>query len=228
LEQQWRYTSPSFSLKADYDSTKLTTVRLTQMYADGTTVKRDIPQMDSTSIEAVLHCIQEYQETADEINLDGDELFINFRRTLCGIAKDDWDSVTALINNRTLATFLVALENWKSDMILPTAEQTLVDYLETIRKPHQMAVEAFVNRLRVMARHVNEIPFSGQDSPMVKTKPKLKASSSVGCQMHSRRISYVSMMCPHQQFCNYSSLCPKNENSRNNLRILMGAELKAI
>jgi hypothetical protein len=67
---------PILQLKADYDSTKLTTVRLIQMYADGTTVKQDIPQTDGTSIEAMLHCIQEYQETADEINLDGDKLFI--------------------------------------------------------------------------------------------------------------------------------------------------------
>jgi hypothetical protein len=52
---------PFLQLKADYDSTKLTTVRLIQTYADGTTVKQDVPQMDGISIEAVLHCIQEYQ-----------------------------------------------------------------------------------------------------------------------------------------------------------------------
>jgi hypothetical protein len=76
--------------------------------------------------------------------------------------------VTALIHDRTPATFLVALESWKAEMILPTAQQTLVDYLETIRKPCQMTIEAFVNQLRVMTRHVNDIPFpAGQDPPTV-------------------------------------------------------------
>jgi hypothetical protein len=121
----------------------------------------------------VLHCIQEYQETADEINLDGDKLFINFCCTLRGIAKEDWDSVTAL-HSYNFPHHVRKLESWKSEMILPTALETLVDYLENIRKPYQMTVEACLdNQLRVMARHVNDIPFPWQDPPTV-TQTKIK------------------------------------------------------
>jgi hypothetical protein len=87
--------------------------------------------MDGSSIEAVLYCIHEFQETADELDYNtGAELFTNFRRVLRGAAKDDWDSVISNIPNHTQATFLLALERWRSEMILPTARQTLVDYLK--------------------------------------------------------------------------------------------------
>jgi hypothetical protein len=67
--------------------------------------------MDGTSIEAVLYCIREFQETANEITFNtGDKLFTNFRCTpLRGAVKDDWDSVIAPIQHRTPATFHVAL-----------------------------------------------------------------------------------------------------------------------
>jgi hypothetical protein len=133
------HRKPIFQLKADCDPTEFVTTGLTQTYADGRTVKREVPTMDGTSIEAVLYCIREFQEIADELNYNtGDELFNNFRSVLRGAAKDDWDSVIAPLQNRTPATFLVNLNQWKSEMILPTACQTLVDYLETLIKPLQM------------------------------------------------------------------------------------------
>jgi hypothetical protein len=117
---------------------------------------------------------REFQELADELSYNtGNELFNNFRRILRGAAKDDWDSVIAPLQNRTPATFLVTLDHWKSEMILPTARQTLVDYLETLTKPRQMTVEAFVNRLKVMVRYVDDIPFPGPDPPQVQ-QTKLK------------------------------------------------------
>jgi hypothetical protein len=58
-------------------------------------------------------------------------------------------------------------------MILPTARQILANYLETLTKPCQMTVEAFVNRLKVMVRYVINIPFLGLDPPTV-SQTKLK------------------------------------------------------
>jgi hypothetical protein len=70
-------------------------------------------------------------------------------------------------------TFNTALDTLKAEMILPTARQTLVDYLETLTKPRQMTVEAFVNRLKVMIRYVANIPFLGVDPPTI-SQTKLK------------------------------------------------------
>jgi hypothetical protein len=165
---------PIFQLKADCDPTEFVTVRLTQNYVDGTTVKREAPTMDGTSMEAVFYCIREFQEIADELNFTtADEFFNNFRRILRNSAKDDWDSVIAPLQHRTPATFLLALDQWKSNMMLPTACQTLVHYLETLIKPCKMTVEAFVNRLKVMVCYVNDIPFPGPDPPVVQ-QTKLK------------------------------------------------------
>jgi hypothetical protein len=77
--------------------------------------------MDGASMEAVMYCICKYQETANEIIFDtGNELFSKFCHILhIGVAKDDWDSIIAPIQNCTPAAFLVILEWWKSEMILP-------------------------------------------------------------------------------------------------------------
>jgi hypothetical protein len=139
-------TKPILQLKADCVPTNFITIRITQTYADGRTVKRDVPAMEGSSMEAALYCIQEYIKILDELNFDtGDELFNNFRQILQGAAQDDWNLVIANFPNRTPALFLIALEQWKTEMILPTTRETLVNYLETLTKPRSMTVEGFVN-----------------------------------------------------------------------------------
>jgi hypothetical protein len=169
------HRKPIFQLNADYDPTQFVTVRLTQTYADNQTIKRDVPTMDGTSIEAVLYCIREFDKIAGELEFTtADELYINFRRVLCGAAKDDWDSIATEVADRTPVTFLVNLDRWKSEMILPTARQTLVDYFESLVKPCQMTVEAFFNRLKVMVCYITDIPFPGPDPPSSVNNTKLK------------------------------------------------------
>ena len=102
---------------------------LTQRYAGGNTIKRDVPTIDGTSMEAVLYCIKEFQETANELEYTtGGELFSSFRRILRGAAKDDWDIVISQIEDRNDITFALSLERWKSEMIY----QGLVKYWWTI------------------------------------------------------------------------------------------------
>ena len=128
---------------------------MTQTNAEGITVKRDAPTMDGTSIEAVLYCLREFNEISEELNYNtGQELFHNFRRVLKGAAKEDWDVIIAGIAHHTQAIFRTWLNSWKAGMILPTARQTLVDYLEVLTKPRAMTVESFVNRLKVMIRYM--------------------------------------------------------------------------
>jgi hypothetical protein len=147
----------------DCHPTDFPAVRLTQIYADGRTVKCDNPVTDSLSIEAVLYCLREFMETANELDYDtGDERFNNFCRMLQGAAKDDWDIL--IIQNipaRIPVLFLAALEEWKAKLIMTSAHQTMVDYLETITKPRNMAVEVFVNHIKFMVAKTWTYRFHG-------------------------------------------------------------------
>ncbi len=69
-----------------------------------------------------LYCIQEFQEAVDQLNFDtGNERFSNFSQVLRGAAEHNWDLVISNVQNCTPAIFIAALEQWKSEMILPTA-----------------------------------------------------------------------------------------------------------
>ena len=107
-------------------------------------------------------------KTAHELNFNtGDELFQNFCCILQGAVKDDWDTITQGILERTPASFFTAIQQWKEELIMPSACQTMVDYLETITKPRRMTVEIFVKRVKVMARYITEIPFPAAEPPTI-------------------------------------------------------------
>jgi hypothetical protein len=55
----------------------------------------------------------------------------------------------------------------------------MVDYLlETISKPHNMMVEAFVNRVKVMVCYIEDIPFPGPDPPTISPTNHLLGDAS--------------------------------------------------
>jgi hypothetical protein len=167
------YGRSIIQLKPDFDVMDLVNISLQQAYVDRT-VKPEVPTMDGASIEEIIYCLREFHEasTALEFNT-GDELFTNFRHTLQSAAKVDWDIVIKNIPNRTPSIFYAAIEAWKNELILPSACQTMVDYLETLNKPHNMTVEAFVNCVKVMVRYITNIPFPGPDLPLI-SQTKLK------------------------------------------------------
>jgi hypothetical protein len=82
-------------------------------------------------------------------------------------AKDDGDIIIQHIPARTLVLFLAALERWKAELIMPSAHQTMVDYLETITKPCNMMVEVFVNCVKFMACCIINLPFPTANTPTI-------------------------------------------------------------
>jgi hypothetical protein len=81
---------------------------------------------------------------------------------------DDWDLVVALAPQpRTPAIFFAALDKWKKELIMPSAQQNMVDYLEVLQKPRNMTVEKFVTRVKVMVKYITDIPFPGPNTPMI-------------------------------------------------------------
>jgi hypothetical protein len=162
-------------LKADCHRTDFPIVKLQQTYTDGRTVKRKNLYTDGSSIEVILYCLREYLDMATELNFGtGNKHFNNFCHTLQGAAKDDRGLVLQHVPQpRTPILFYAAIKEWKAELILPSACQTMVDYLEMLMKPRNMTVKAFINRVKVMVHYINDIPFPGPDSPTV-TPTKLK------------------------------------------------------
>jgi hypothetical protein len=141
---------------------------------------------DGASIEELIHCLREFHEAAAALEFNtGDELFTNFHCTLQSAAKDYWDIVIKNIPNCTPVLFYAAIKAWKNELILPSACQTMVDYLETLNKPRNMTVETFVNRVKVMVQYITSIPFPGPDPPLI-SQTKLK---NIIFQGHARNLA---------------------------------------
>jgi hypothetical protein len=164
------YRGSIIQLKPDCHPDDFTSAGVQQNYLMEEPRSRKSPALaDGASIEAILYCGREFLETAKELDFDtGDKLFNNFCHILQGPAKDNWDIVILMhIPNRTPALFFAAIEAWKAEMIMPSARQNMVDYLEVLNKRRNMTVEAFVNRIKVMTPYITDIPFPGADPPIV-------------------------------------------------------------
>jgi hypothetical protein len=165
--------TPVISLKQDFDPTELSSVRLQQVYDDGTREKLETPIIDGRSVEANLYGLREFLETSEELTFDtGDELFKYFRRTLQLTIKDDWDTVVFDngfdgIINKTENDFLHCIRLWKLTFVTEDSRQELVDYLQIVQKPRAMQVESFVQRLKTISRYVNDLPFAGAQPPVL-------------------------------------------------------------
>jgi hypothetical protein len=82
--------------------------------------------MDGASIEEILYCLREFLETATALNFNtGDKLFGNFCCTFQSAAKDNCDLIITNIPNCTPILFFAAIEEWKRELLLPSACQTM-------------------------------------------------------------------------------------------------------
>jgi hypothetical protein len=191
------YQRAIIQLKPDCHPSDFVIVKLHQSYLRGRIEKRETPATEGSSIEQILYCVREFQETARELNYtEGPELFDNFRRILRSTVKDDWDTVAALSPlPRTPVTFDTALDDWKRMLIMPSARQNMVDYLETLMRPRNMSVENFVTRVKVMVRYVGDIPFPGPNPPTVddtKLKNIIFRAMPPAWQTNFLRVNHVS------------------------------------
>lgn len=107
---------PAFLLERYFEPSNLTTVRSEQTYTDGTQQERDIPTADVTSIKATLYIIQEFTETAAELDFDTglELLFRNFHLVLTGDPKEDWiTTLQVQAPPPTEVGFWTTLADWK-------------------------------------------------------------------------------------------------------------------
>jgi hypothetical protein len=129
----------------------------------------------------------------------------------------------AKVVKHTFVSLMQAIKEWKEEMILPSAQQTMLDYLKTLTKPRSMTVEAFTNCIKVMVRYINNIPFPGPDPPTV-SQTKLKniifCAMPVTWQTNFLQVHNVSTLSvlQFQQFMSQERKFAKPQNGNFNNR----------
>ncbi len=69
----------------------------------------------------------------------GPELFYNFRLCLFGTARDDWEIVVENVDE-TVEAFEQCIATFKRTFMTNATKQNMVDYIQSIKKPHSMDV----------------------------------------------------------------------------------------
>jgi hypothetical protein len=114
---------------------------------------------DGTNFEGVLVTIQEFNDaTLALVYETGPELFYNFRLCLLGTARDDWEIVVEDADE-TVEAFEECIATFKRTFMTSETKQTMVDYIQSIKKPHSiMDVLGLVRRIRTLNRYVEALP----------------------------------------------------------------------
>ena len=96
-------------------------VTLVQHMANNTTLKRKVPIAPIDSVESVLLAMVEFDEAAQALIFDPDNLYTNFRLILQSTLQDDWDKTEAMMEIaaalRTAATFRSCQGAWMATFI---------------------------------------------------------------------------------------------------------------
>eukprot|EP00978_Attheya_sp_CCMP212_P001542 scaffold3163_cov60-Attheya_sp.AAC.12 len=107
----------------------------------------------------MIHTVQEFDEVVDDYEFTkAHEKFTNFRKCLCGVAHDEWD--TAKVGQlNTIAGFkATTMYAWKLMIFPEDIYETQKNYIETVKKPYMMTVCDFVKRICQMASYLPEFP----------------------------------------------------------------------
>jgi hypothetical protein len=97
---------------------KQTLQTLVQLYDNGEKKKGEVPIFTGGDTEAMIRTLCEFTEVANDLDFtEPEEKFTNFRKCLCDIARDDWDTVRTQYPI-TLGGFIGTVYTWK-EMILP-------------------------------------------------------------------------------------------------------------
>eukprot|EP00978_Attheya_sp_CCMP212_P006451 scaffold14756_cov63-Attheya_sp.AAC.2 len=107
----------------------------------------------------MIHTVQEFDEIVDDLEFtEAHEKFINFRKCLRDVARDDWGTMKVRQAN-TIAGFKATIYAWKL-MILPPEDiyEAQKKYIKTVKKPYTMTVHDFIKRICLMASYLPEFP----------------------------------------------------------------------
>jgi hypothetical protein len=164
---------PIISIESKIDFKTLKTVKLQSAQQDGITTKKiEVPITDGGSFEGVLYTIREFNAVVTTLNYStGDLLFTNFRLCLAGNAKEEWDNITQPAK-KTVEAFNENIKAFKQVFMTSESKANLLEYIQEITKPKDMAVHTFVRRLQTLNRYAGEMP--DDEKIPIFTEPQLK------------------------------------------------------
>ena len=74
-----------------------------------------------------------------------------------GTAREEWDLLPK-DPNKTVPAFDAAIVSFKQAFMTSNTKANLIDYINTVVKPRNMAVHTFARRLQSLNRYANELP----------------------------------------------------------------------
>ena len=140
FHEKYKNRSP-LDLLSTIKETELIRVKLQQNYDDGTSLKIEVPQHNNQDVETVFYCMDEFREAARRMELEGDELFTNYRLTLGADARTAWDSVIDEYPECTTAQFRSAFQDFLKTLLDDQARNNLLDYLRTTVKTRSLELK---------------------------------------------------------------------------------------
>ena len=148
---------PIIAIESPLDYEDLAKAKL-QHLDNGISRKIEVPVSTGSSFESVLYTIREFDAAVATLNItSGQDLFNSFRLCLVGNAKDEWDLITK-DQERTPEKFKEMLREFKLHFMTDETKANMLEYIESVSKPKDMGVHAFVRRVQLVNRYIDDMP----------------------------------------------------------------------
>jgi hypothetical protein len=148
---------PVIHLNKAYKDSELVFVKLSKADVNST-VKDQVPRFNGNHLENLFETELAFHEVAEDLEFSsGEELFQNFRKCLAGTARTKFRTASEG-KAQTPAGFKAALEEWKQKYMGPNARLIQIEYLQNLKKPKDMDVRCFYERIDVIVSYLSYIP----------------------------------------------------------------------
>ena len=135
------------------DSDKVSKIKQEFKLANNEIVKLEIPKYNNENDEYLLLTLREFNDMVTTYDLftllNAAKVYDRFRRCLGGDALDTWNSLI-LGNTKSAANFKTAQIELVETLIGDEAYDEQVGYLQDTRKPHDMEVHKWIQRMKTI------------------------------------------------------------------------------
>ena len=153
---------PCIDYKCSFTHADFETVKLEQVYADGSKRTAKVPIFDGKfGMEGLLHVEDKFRKACNKLSYDtGRELFNGFEEVLADTAEDKWDNLVSGIPNnmRTVDRFNLEVQNFYLRYCDGEARNVMFKYLRQITKPMSQEVSDHSDHMEVLVRYANRLP----------------------------------------------------------------------
>lgn len=154
--------APCIPYKRAFELTDFEETTLQQSYDDGRTVKKKVPVYSGEQgIEGLLYVEERFRKAARRLEFTtGEELFDAFEECLHGIPAHEWSKQIHNLqaNDMTIQRFNQEVQNFYTHFCDERARDTMYEYIDALKKPHDVDVREHANRLQQMIDYANKLP----------------------------------------------------------------------